>query len=130
METKIIETPIEKHKVEIKKTLTARDFREIQLAGASDEIKYRFNQAEFEAMKRSGEIEITLLDAFKMSNAEEDAKINTLVVSVDGVKENLNEVVLNFCKSDFDFVMAEINKIIEGDKKKQRIVENTTNQES
>lgn len=118
METRIVETPIEKHRVEIKQYLTALDYRQIQKGSIGSDVKYEVSPEEVEAMKTTGKFELKLVDAIKMAIAEEDAKIVNVVVSVDGNQENILDRILNFRKEDFDFVMAEINKVIEGDKKK------------
>ncbi|MCX6113139.1 MAG: hypothetical protein NTY22_07675 [Proteobacteria bacterium] len=100
MDTKIIETPIEKHKVEVKLWLTGLDRRalrsvyvenaKIEMVGDKPEIK---------------NISGSLVDK------AEDKAIEIMVVSVDGNSEDIVKRILEMKDEDCDFVIKSINEI-------------------
>lgn len=92
---KIVQTPIGKNKVEIKSWLTGREKRLIQSVFTDD---ISFKGKEYEV---SGK---------KISEAQ-DTTIVTAIVSIDGSKDKILERVLDMHSVDFDFIIAEINKI-------------------
>lgn len=118
METKTIETPIGKNKIELKQWLTARDFRNIQSSGKRDDVKINFNRDELETINQAGKLEMSYGGILKIGNASEDAQIENVVISVDGKKEDILKRVLEFRKEDFDFLLKAIGEIINEDKKK------------
>lgn len=117
METKIVETPIEKHKVELKSYFNALDYRKINTAGYSSS-DAKIEMEDIEAMKRSGKLQMKIGDAFKIDSGEEDEKIRVAVISIDDKKEDILDRILKFRKPDFNFVLEEIAKIMDADKKK------------
>ncbi len=100
METKIIETPVGKHKVEIKCWLTGADKRAIRNVYTSNvEIGIKENEPDIKNISGS------------IIDKAEDRAIETIVVSIDGVKENIIQTLLEMRSEDYDFVMDSINEI-------------------
>jgi hypothetical protein len=104
MKTKIVETPQEKHKVEIKEWITGRESEEIE-APITD-VRFKVN------MKGQGDAEINAGEAVRKS-AENAVKI--VVVSVDGATDDVLKRVLDMPKVDYKFVMGEVDKIVRGE---------------
>lgn len=100
-ETKTIETPIGKQKVEIKTWLTGREKRAITslfLGNAS--------------IGDQGKGNINL--SADIVNQAQDESFKSVIVSIDGKKENIVNSILDMRGEDYDFVVAEINKITSG----------------
>lgn len=101
-ETLEIVTPIGNKKVLLKAWLTGRELRVIRsvlLGGinfaVSPEEKttpdYNFDGATIDKMQ--------------------DASINTIVISIDGIKEDILNQILDMHKKDFEFILEETDKI-------------------
>lgn len=102
METTTIETPLEKHKVELKKSLTGRDRRAIQSVYYEDlDIEVNQQAPEMKGIKGT------------VVNKAQDRTFETVVISIDGSKENIVDKILDMRDDDFDFIVKEINKITE-----------------
>ena len=100
METKTIETPISKHKVELKLWITGRDRRAI------DSIYY----ADLDIGMKGASPEIGGVKGNLFDKAQ-DKTLEVWVVSVDGSNEKIVDKVLDMNAEDFSFVITEINKI-------------------
>jgi len=99
-ETIEIETP-SKHKVVLKAWLTGKEKRALS--------KPLMNRMKFDAEGRS------ILEENKFGDMYEemqDLTINTVVVSVDGNTENVVEKILEMKDEDYDFVIAQIDKVV------------------
>ena len=94
-ENKKLTTPVDKHEVVIKSWLTGREKRLIQSVYL-DEVT--FGGKEYQV---KGEL---------LTKAQ-DAALLQLIVSVNGDPKDILEKLLDFRSEDFDFVVAEINKI-------------------
>ena len=98
-ETRTIETPFKKFKVEIKTYLTAKDEFEIE--------RVLYDAAEIkggvvsELKGSKGEVMINM----------EKKLMEKAVVSIDGEKENIIENLLDMPAQDYNFVKAEVDKI-------------------
>jgi hypothetical protein len=100
METKIIETPVDKIKVELKCWLTGRDRRAIDSIFYGDlEIGIKGNAPEIGGIKGG------------LYNKAQDKAIEIMVVSVNGNNEDVLNKVLDMKDEDFNFVLAEVDKI-------------------
>jgi len=101
METKEIITPIDKHKVVLKKFITGRDKRELK------NVYFKGVQFEIEGtIPKSSK-----MDMRKLTEEAENRAIELIVISVDGKTENKVDVILDMKGKDYDFVIEEINKI-------------------
>lgn len=96
-----ITTPVNGHVVEIKDWITGRDIEHI-------------NGAFFEGTKvkptSAGGVEFGAIDLSKSTEVTH-RNIQAWIVSVDGVKENVLEDVLNMHKDDYNFVVASIDEM-------------------
>ena len=102
MDTKIVETPIGKHKVELKCWLTGRDRRAITSVYYEElDIGVKENSPEIKGIKGS------------VVNRAQDKVFETIVLSVDDKKEDIVQRILDMRDTDFDFIVDEINKITE-----------------
>lgn len=105
METKIITTPVGKEKVELKSFITGREKRELKgvfLRGMKLEMdgkKAKSNQVDME----------------KLTNDTEDVALGVIVISIGGNKENILKRVLDMSSKDYDFIVAEVNKVTQED---------------
>ena len=99
-----IETPIGKNKVELKEWITGRDERDIQRPITSVKLQI--------GIKGAGTGEIDVGKAMEESKNE---AIKKVIVSIDGKTEGILDLVLDMHKKDFEFVMAEVDKVITGD---------------
>ena len=98
-ELETIETPVAKHKVEIKKYLTGRDRRALRAVYLDkSEVKLGKEKPEFAL---SGKI---------VEEAENKA-IEIVVIAIDGNKENILNTILDMRDKDYEFVMQKINQI-------------------
>ena len=102
METKTVETPIGKHKVELKCQLTGRDRRAIQSV-YYEELDIGVSQQNPEVKGIKGSI----------INKAQDKLFEVIVLSIDGKKEKIIDTILDMVDVDFDFIVSEINKITE-----------------
>lgn len=116
MDTKTIETPVDKHKVEIKSWLSEKDYREIEKASIPPEMELKTNSENLDSSIR--EFVLKGKDVVEIMHKDNDAKIIVGVISINGSSENILERVLEMKKKDYDFIVEEIEKIIESDKKK------------
>ena len=125
-DTKTIETPTDKHKIVIKTWLTARDYRALDESMMPPEMEVKLTAEDIEKIRKDPslrekikptEFVIKGKDAMDITKKEEDSKVSAAVVSIDGSKDRLLERVLDFKKEDFEFVLAEIDKVIENEKK-------------
>lgn len=102
-ETKTLETPVGKQKVEFKAYLTGKDIRENRrmLVRLADEGKAKS------------------VDALDES---ENALISQIVLSVDGNKEGVLDTVLGMHAEDYNFVLENVNDIAQGVSKKKEVI--------
>lgn len=99
-ETKTIETPVEKHRVEVKLWLTGGDRRAL-----------RSVYTENAQIEMKGEVpEIKNISGSLVDKAE-DKSIEIMIVSIDGNKENILKRVLEMRDEDYDFVIKSIQEI-------------------
>lgn len=96
-ETKVIETPVSKQKVEIKTYLTGRERRALT--------NVFIGKVDFSQEGKVNNIDSTVLDK------AQDLAWETVIVSVDGSNENIVDKVLDMRIDDYNFVIAEVNKI-------------------
>jgi len=99
IETKNIKTPIDKHDVVLKAWITGRDkrtLRNIFLGGMK--------------IGNSGQAE-SKAEPSKLIEEAEDRAMELIVVSVNGKKEKVIDAILAMKAQDYDFVIAEINKV-------------------
>ena len=100
-ETKEIITPIGKNKVVVKTWLTGREKRDIKnILLQSTKIK-SLNNGKTDIDMMSGDIMVKI----------EEKTIETIVLSVDGVKDNIVDTVLDMHSNDYDFIKNEVNNI-------------------
>lgn len=103
-ETTTIITPIEKHVIVLKSYLLGRELRDIANASIPKKVNYNGSSG--------GINDIDLVD---FSNQGENATINSTVVSVDGKTDiDFVSALLEMHGFDTKFVLAEIQKIIDG----------------
>lgn len=98
-ETKIIITPVSKQKVEIYTYITGREKR--SMVNVFLDGKVNFNSD----TQQLGGISSTTVD-----KAQELAW-NTVVVSIDGVKENIVDRILDMRDIDYNFVVNAVNEV-------------------
>jgi len=109
-----LQTPIEKHKVKIKKYLTGRDSKELNalmLKGIDfSEVIVKKNPDG--TLDESGANE--LLKQVKGDKLFEtiDKQVEVMVVEVDGSTEGVYDKVLDMHSDDYDFVVNEVTKIV------------------
>lgn len=104
-ETREIATPIDKHKVVLKSFITGRESRDIKKI-YTEGIKIRMEGQN----TKSDDI-----DMGDLTEKTENKTIETIVISVDGIKDNKVNTILDMKSKDTDFVIDEINKITKGD---------------
>ena len=122
METKKIETPLGKNKIELKEYITGRDLRKIRAVFAKD----------LEFGLSDGKTETNKIKAGELTVEAENIAIDTVIISIDGERENLVDKVLDMQSEDYEFVIKEINKVTQGDNflepaKKQKAITEQTN---
>lgn len=113
-------TPVKKHKVVLKAWITGRESQKIDGAmfsgvgttGDGKRLQPKFSQS--------------------MLADQENASIEAIVVSVDGKENDLVNTVLNMRKVDYDFVLKEIDRVVNGDipEKKENSSETNTTESS
>lgn len=99
-ETKTIETPTSKHKIEIVTYATGREVRGI-------EQKY-YAKAKLDIV--AGQPKISDMDLSAQYDVEQEM-IRVLVKSVNGSTENILDTVLEFRSEDYEFVIASLNEV-------------------
>lgn len=99
---KEIETPIEKKKIKLKTWLTGFEKRKIQ--------NVWFEATKFNLEKGMKNATMDGLSGAILPKAQ-DVAIEVVVESIDGNKENILETIGNMHEKDFDFVLAEIDKV-------------------
>lgn len=107
METFIITTPQEKHQVELKKWITGREYEEIQ--APLNNLK-----VQIDASKTNPAI-LSEINLGEITRKTTEIAIKTIVVSIDGDKNNVLDKVLNMAKNDYLFVVQEVDKVYKGD---------------
>ena len=99
-ETHTVVTPVNKHNLVLKSYITGREKRALISVLTKDvTIEMKGDVATPKGFK--GEI----------IEQAENAALTAVIVSVDAVTENVIEAVLNMHVNDYDFVVAEVNKI-------------------
>jgi hypothetical protein len=98
-ETTTITTPVGKQTLVLKTYLTGREKRDLTNVYLSGKIDFN---AETQDVKG--------IDAGIIDKAQNLAW-QTVVVSIDGKTENVVDTILDMRSDDFDFVVAEVNKI-------------------
>lgn len=115
-EKREITTPVHKHRVVLKAWITGRE-------------RMAFEAPFLDAMQlevRERRPEFKKIEARKLAEETIKATIETVVVSVDGNKENRGDRVLDMHGDDYDFVMKEIDKVKGGFPKPEQKQEGTT----
>lgn len=108
-ETKIIETPKGKQKVEIKTYITGREKRELTNVYLSGDMKFNADSKD-----------IAGINANLMDKAQ-DLALTTIVVSIDGIKENILQTILDMRSEDSDFIFKSVDEVQKGDPEKKKI---------
>ena len=101
-ETKIIETPVDKHRVVLASYITGSEKRQIR--------KALFENAE--PIKTEG-VENNRIGNL-LIEAAENKSIEIVVKSVDAETDNVLQKVLDMKSNDYDFVLKEVDKITKG----------------
>lgn len=104
-DTTTITTPVDQKVVVIKTWLTALEKRTISNVFLS--------KANFNTTEKSFDLQGDLL------NQLQDEQIKNVVVSVNGVEENILDLCLDMKAEDFEFVIAEVDKVVNPDTKKK-----------
>jgi hypothetical protein len=104
METKTITTPKQKSKVVLKSWITGQEGNEIDKPIM--DIKFKINTL------GQGSADLNIGEADRQSK---EIAIQKVIVSIDGDNKDVVKRVLNMPKTDYNFVMAEINKIVRGE---------------
>jgi len=95
-ETKELTTPVEKKKIIVKTWLTGREKREIQSVFSKNA-----------TFKGGSEFEVT----GDVLNEAQDLTIRNTVISVDGVKEDVLNLILDMHEKDTRYILTEIDKM-------------------
>lgn len=103
--TKIIETPIGKHKVEIKDWITGKDREFI------NEPMYSAVNTKPQVIGGKPDVAFGNFDINKFITESGHREIETFVVSIDGKKEKILDAVLGMHEDDTAFIKAEIEKV-------------------
>lgn len=102
-----IVTPVGKHKVELKTWITGRESMKLNQAMMKH---MKVNQDSLKQIGQESKIEIESVDLPNLTAELNTASIEIYVVSVDGNKENVLDIVLDMLEEDYNFVLAEIEK--------------------
>ena len=94
-----IETPVEKKKIVLNKWLSGRERRLVNAVV--------LNNQEFTI----GEVQETKKFKGEIVNQMQDELIKAYVISIDGKNDDILNKILDFVDTDYDFVIAEINKL-------------------
>ena len=114
-ETKTIKTPVDDHEVIFYAFVTGRERRELRdIYLDMMQVKSSMKGGRFVPELQGSQV------SPKLIKRAEDKMIEMLVISVNNVKENLVDKVLDMKSQDYDFVMEELNRLTqeEGLKKK------------
>lgn len=119
-ETFEIVTPVKGHKVVLRSWITGRESQKI-------------DGAMFKGVGTTGDgkkLQPKLSES--MLADQEKASIDVVVVSVDGKNNNLVDTVLDMRKGDYDYVLKEIDRVVNGDvpEKKENSSETSTTKSS
>ncbi len=98
-ETKIIETPIGKDKVEVKTYLNGREKRQLTNIYLSGDIQVSLENHDVKGIKP------------EFMDKAQDLAWSLVVVSINGSKENIVDTILDMRSEDYDFVVAAVNDI-------------------
>ena len=104
IEIKKITTPIGGQVIELKEWITGRDRRHINSA-------YLANQR---VSPTDPESKVTF-DIDTITKAQ-DFAIESVIISIDGIKENVLDKILDMRAEDFDFIVKEVQFIVGGKK--------------
>jgi len=96
-ETRTIKTPVDKHEIVLKTWITGREKRALRNVFLSK-------------MRLGAKVEAESNPAILTDEAENKA-IETIVVSVNGVKDKIVDTILDMKGQDYEFVIKEINKV-------------------
>lgn len=115
-----IVTPVKGHKVVLRSWITGRESQKI-------------DSAMFKGVGTTGDgkrLQPKLSDT--MLADQENASIEVIVVSVDGKDNDLVNTVLNMRKQDYDFVLKEVDRVVNGDvpEKKENSSKTNTSESS
>ena len=102
-ETKIIETPIKKYKVELNTYITGFEKREISNAFLQN-TKFQIDGESVKTQEMTADL----------ANKAQDKTIKIVVVSINGNKEDVVNTIGNLPSLDYEFVMTEINNVTSG----------------
>jgi len=102
-ETKIVETPISKVKIEMRSWITGREKRALKSVFLEN-VK----------IDESGKT-LNIGNSADIVNQAENKTIEIVIVSIDKETKGILDKVLDMRAGDFDFVMGEINKITAGE---------------
>lgn len=103
--TKTIETPFGKNQVVIKEWITGQEREYIQGSFLSGmDAKPRIHGKEMS-------MDVVKMDIEKMTNETKHRAIEKYVVSVDGVSENVVNLVLGLHEHDTDFILESIDEL-------------------
>ena len=115
METKIVTTPVDKYKIELKSFITGREKRELK------SVYLRGMKVDVESAGAKAED----VDMAKITNDAEDRALITMIVSINGEKNKIKigdheavdilDAILSMNSKDYDFVVEEVNKISRDD---------------
>lgn len=114
-ETFEIVTPVKKHKVTLRAWITGRESQKI-------------DGAMFKGVGTTGDgkrLQPKLSES--MLADQENASIEVVVVSVDGKTNDLVNTVLNMRKGDYDFVLKEVSRVVDGDVPEKKETSSETN---
>ena len=98
-ETKTIETPISKQSVVLYTFLLGREKRALTNVFLGKSLNISLDSQN-----------VTGIDSAVIEQAQE-LGWKTVVVSIDGSKENIVETILNMRSEDYDFVVAAVNEL-------------------
>lgn len=103
-ETKEITTPVSQNKIVLKAWITGREKRaisQVYLDGAN----FDTNNVDKDGALKNASFKGDIV------NKAQDATINAIAVSFDGLTEKVLDSILDLRAEDFEFIVAEINKI-------------------
>lgn len=102
--TKTIETPISKHQVVMKAWITGADREYIDgsfLSGVDAKPQMRGKEMHMDIAK---------MDLEKLTNGAKHRAVEKFIVSVDGVTENVADLVFQMHEHDTDFILEQIDE--------------------
>lgn len=119
-ETFEIVTPVKGHKVVLRAWITGRESQKI-------------DGAMFKGVGTTGDgkrLQPKLSES--MLADQENASIDIVVVSVDGKNNDLVNTILNMRKADYEHVLKEVQRVVDGDvpEKKEKSSETNTSESS